>query len=112
MSAVPLPVSTTYMEIETQGTKENISLPPFLTLHLFLPASHSYKGWDHYKCHADRWELSITLLELQFVGFAATQFTALLKCGWAKQAANYSSPTHWWQGPQMRTNADVKVVFR
>lgn len=31
-----------------------------------------------------------------FVGFVATQFTALLKCGWARQAA--ISPTHWYQG--------------
>lgn len=27
-----------YMEMETQRTKENISLSPFLTLHLFLPS--------------------------------------------------------------------------
>ena len=31
-------VLTAYMETETQGSKENIALSLFLTLHLFLPS--------------------------------------------------------------------------
>lgn len=57
------------------------ALPPFIPL-----LSHSYKAWDHYKCHSDRCKLSITLLGLLFEGFAAAQFIALLNRGWARQA--------------------------
>lgn len=94
---------TAYIEMETQRNQRkhfsfSISLPPFIP-----PLPSFYKGQDHYKCPGDRWELSITLLELRFVGFAPTQFTALLKCGWAQQAAQLVPCT------QMYIDAEVKV---
>lgn len=71
--------------METENLKETClflhALPPFIP-----PLSHSYKGWDHYKCHSDRCKLSITLLGLWFEEFAADQFTAQLNRGWARQA--------------------------
>lgn len=78
--------STVYVDGDTKNQRKHFSLPishpPFIP-----PFRNSHKRWGHYKCHIDRWELSITLLELQFVGFVAAHFTALLKCGWAKQVA-------------------------
>lgn len=75
-----------YGDEDTESQRKHfsfsISHPPFI-----LPLPPSHKGWDHYGRHVDRWELSITLLRLRFVGSAATQFIALQKCGWAKQAA-------------------------
>lgn len=95
-------VPTAYMEMETQNQRKHflfsISHPPFIS-----PRPHSNKGWHHYKCHIDRWELSITLLEHFFVGFVATQFTAPLKCGWARQAAQLVQVTGI-KDTQRRTN--------
>ena len=83
----------------------SVSHPPFIPS---FPLSH--KGCDHYKCHADRWELSITPLELGFVGFVATQFTVLLKGGWAKQAAVQLDQLIGWEGNKMQAEKYLSAI--
>lgn len=99
-----------YGDEDTENQRKHfflcISHPPFIP---FFP--HFHKGWDHYKCHVDRWELSITLLELGFVGFVATQFTALLKRGWAKQAAQLV-PVIGGKDHKMQTYKYSSITFK
>lgn len=109
LSALPLPwsLNSTHVDGDKKPTETCFflhALPPFIP-----PLSHSYKGWDHYKCHTDRCKLSITLLGLRFEGFAATQFTALLNRGWARQAPQLVQVTGMkekiWRGTLYPNNA-------